>query len=74
MDCKWYVDSFNLTEASAIGELISNFTQLNECSRQVLILEASAIGDLFHCWNCFVIVSIVEGGQRWEQGLLVWYG
>ena len=33
MDNKWGVDSFNLTEANTIGELVSNLLNLGECSR-----------------------------------------
>jgi hypothetical protein len=35
MDGKWGLDSFNLTEANTIGELVSNMMNLHECSRQV---------------------------------------
>ena len=33
LDAKWDLDHFNLIEATALGELVSNLTHLNECSK-----------------------------------------
>ena len=33
LDAKWDLDHFNLTEATALGELVSNLTHLEDCSK-----------------------------------------
>lgn len=35
MDCAWSMDSYNMTEAKAIGELVSNLQNCQDYSRYV---------------------------------------
>ena len=39
MDCRWDMDSFNLTEATTISELLANLEQLQDYSRYTKFIQ-----------------------------------